>query len=240
MAKIVVGLHQPNFFPYLGFFDKLKRSDIFVIRGEVLFIERDFHNRNKIRVNSDNNLNNPQFKWIKVPVIDTIDYIMHVPIEKEAMRKKMAWNEKILYDIKTFYEGSDHFSEFFIEIKNILNNSDEKLISLNMKTINFLKNVFGITTRIIMASELGLKPIHYEKSDASEDIVNICKKLNANIYLSGDGAKNYLNLEPFQREGIKVVFQEYEHPVYRQRFQGFLPYMSAIDALLCLGKIPSI
>ncbi len=238
MSEIVAGLHQPNFLPYLGFFDKLKRSDIFVIRDEVLFVKKDFHQRNKIRINSNDNQNNPQFKWLKVPVVDKMDYIMHINMKKDALRENMPWNEKILHDIKASYQGAEYFSHFFPQLEKIFDNSDEKLITLNMRLINFLKNSFRIKTKIIMASHLKLKPEHYEKSDASEDIVKICKKINANVCLSGDGGKNYLNLEPFKKQGIKVIFQEYKHPVYPQRYPGFLPYMSAIDALFCLGKLP--
>lgn len=234
------GIHQPNFLPYLGFFDKLKRSDIFVIRDEVLFVKKNFHQRNKIRINSNDNINNPQFKWIKVPVVNMMDYITHIPIKRDAIRDKMPWNKRILHDIKVSYEGAEHFSEFFPELKKIFDNSDEKLITLNMKLINFLKNSFGIKTKIILASDLCLKPEHYEKSDASQDIVNICKKVNANVYLSGDGAKDYINQEPFEKEGIKLTFQGYKHPTYKQRYPGFLHYMSAIDALFCLGEMPAI
>lgn len=237
MSKIAA-LHQPNFMPYLGFFDKLRRADIFVIRDEVLFVRKDFHQRNRIRINSNDNKNNPQSKWIKVPVTDTNDYIMHVPIEKDAIRDNVPWNRKILRDIKSSYQGSKYFSEFFPELEKIFDNSDEKLIKLNMKTINFLKNAFAIKTKIAMASELGLKPKHYEKSDATEDIIKICKELNADVYLSGEGARNYINSELFKREGIKLIFQEYKHPIYEQKYPGFLPNMAAIDALFCVGKMP--
>ncbi len=240
MSDIVAGLHQPNFLPYLGFFDKLKHSDIFVIRDEVLFVRKDFHQRNKIRINSNDNKNNPQFKWIKVPVVDVGDYILHVPIKKDEIRDKLPWHKKILHDISVSYKGTKFFSSFFPKLEKIFDNSDEKLISLNMKLINFLKDSFGIKTKIILASELGLKPENYEKSDASEDIVNICKKIKANVYLSGDGAKNYINSDLFDKVGIKLMFQGYNHPVYEQRYPGFLKYMSALDALFCLGSLPKI
>ena len=66
MEKIV-SAHQPNFLPYLGFFDKMDKSDVFVIRDEVQFAERDYHHRNRIRINGPRN-NEPQCKWIRVPV----------------------------------------------------------------------------------------------------------------------------------------------------------------------------
>ncbi|MEM4244860.1 MAG: WbqC family protein [Candidatus Nanoarchaeia archaeon] len=238
MYERVMAAHQPNFIPYLGFFDKMQNSDIFVIRDEVLFVERDFHHRNRIRINGNDNNNNPQFKWLTVPVRQVEDYIKHQTIKRETKQKNRPWNVLMLHDIKVNYERSPYFKQYFPLIEGIFDNSDEKLITLNMKIINFLREAFGIKTEVIMATDLGLKPEHYEKSDASEDLVAICKAVKANVYLSGAGGKNYLNLEPFKREGIEVRFQDYKHPVYPQQYPGFLPYMGAIDALFCVGKIP--
>jgi len=238
MSRIIVSAHQPNFLPYLGFFDKMQKSDIFVIRDEVLFTNKDFHHRNRIRINGNDNLNNPQFKWLTIPVEKIHDNIMHVPIKKNFKIKNTPWNQKIFNDIKASYQGLDYFEEYYFEIKKIINNNDEKLIDLNMKIINFLKNAFCINTKIIMASELGLKPLHYEESDASEDLLNICKKLNADVYLSGDGGKGYLNLPVFEQGEVKVEFQNFKHPVYRQKFPGFIPYMAALDTLFCIGELP--
>lgn len=240
MSKIV-SAHQPNFLPYLGFFDKMMKSDIFVIRDEVLFLKKEYHNRNRIRINGNDNLNNPQFKWINVPVVSLNDYIMHVLIDKDFLMKKIPWNQRLLHEIKSAYRGSDYFDEFFPQIKEIFNNSDDKLIELNMKIINFLKEVFEIKTEIIMASELRLRDEHYDESngtDASEDLIRICRKLGADVYLSGDGGRDYLNLEVFEREGIEIRFQDFKHPVYKQKFPGFVQDMSAIDALFCVGKFP--
>ena len=71
---LIVSAHQPNFLPYLGFFDKMMKSDILVIRDEVLYVKKEFHNRNRIRINGNNPLN-PQSKWISIPVIEEEDYI---------------------------------------------------------------------------------------------------------------------------------------------------------------------
>ncbi len=235
---VIVSAHQPNLLPYLGFFDKMQKSDILVIRDEVLYVKKEYHNRNRIRINS-NNQNIPQSKWLSVPVEESHDYIRHIKINRDSKHKnKMLWNEYILHDIKANYHKTPFFEVFFPEIEKVFDNSDEDLISLNMKIIRFLAKVFNINTKIILASELNLKPLHYEKSDASQDLVNICKALGADIYLSGSGGKEYLNKEIFAKEGIELQFQEYNHPVYTQAFPGFLPYISAIDALFCYGKMP--
>jgi len=232
----IVSAHQPNFMPYLGFFDKMQKSDIFVIRDEVLFVKKEFHNRNKIRINSHDNLSSPKCKWLNVPVTNYNDYILHVLIKKDAEHKNKLWHENILHELKTNYKHTSYFDDFFPKLEEIFKNSNGSLISLNMKIINFLKESFKIKTKIIFASELGLKPINYQKSDASEDLANICKALNANTYLSGAAGKNYLSEKPFIKENIKLEFHDYHHPIYKQNYPEFLSNMSAIDALFCIGS----
>ena len=239
-SEIVLSAHQPNFLPYLGFFDKMLQSDIFVIRDEVLYIKKEYHNRNRIRINSHDNLKDPQSKWISVPVIDPKDYIMHAKIKKNAKQKNKFWNESLLHEIEVSYHNAPYFKKFFPELEKILHNLDESLLFLNIKIIKFFNEVFEIKTKIILASELGLKPKNYQKSDASEDIAKICNVLKATTYLSGAGGRSYLNLEPFEKRAIKVEFQDYEHPIYKQHLPGFLPFMAAIDALFCVGKMPEI
>ncbi len=237
MSKIL-SAHQPNFLPYLGFFDKMQKSDIFIIRDEVLYIKKEYHNRNRIRINSNDNINNPQSKWISVPVNHQDNYIKHIKIQKEQKIKNKTWHKAILHEIEASYYKAPYFKTFFPELQKIFNNQDDTLLSLNMKIINLLKSIFNIKTQIILASQLNLKPEHYEKSDASEDIARLCEALNADIYLSGPGGKTYLNLEPFEKRNIKVEFQDYQHPIYQQHLPGFLPYIASIDALFCTGQMP--
>lgn len=240
MSDKIMGAHQPNFLPYLGFFDKMERCDIFVIRDEVLFVKKEYHNRNRIRINGNDNMNKPQCKWIHVPVHHKDDYIKHIEINHKSKKRNITWNKEVIHEIKTHYEKTEHFKKTFPKIEKIFLEKNETLLELNMKIINFLKKEFEIETKIILASELGLKPEHYTKSDASQDLANISKAVGANIYISGDGGKVYLNREPFKKEDIEVIFQEYHHPVYPQRYPSFMPYMSAIDALFCIGRMPKI
>ncbi|MFA5019706.1 MAG: WbqC family protein [Candidatus Pacearchaeota archaeon] len=237
MSK-VMSAHQPNFMPYLGVFDKMKKSDIFVIRDEVLYVRKEFQNRNKIRINGNDNLNNPQSKWVGVPVCHKEDYIKHILINNELKIKGKNWKHQLIHDLEANYKKTEYFNKFFPMLKEIILKEHTTLLNLNLEIMEFFRKAFNINTKIIFASQLGLKPEHYEKSNASQDIIKICKTTGANVYLSGEGGKNYLDLELFNKEGIKVEFQEYIHPVYNQAFSGFLPYMSAIDALFNYGGMP--
>ena len=239
MSEVVISAHQPNFIPWLGFFDKMKKSNIFVIRDDVLFSSSSdsFQHRNKIRINGNKNLENPQWKWLTLPIEKKGDLIKNILIRRNTVKRKdEAWNVELLSSIEKNYRNSKFFNEYFPVFERIFDNSDETLLSLNMKIINFLKNVFGIDTKIVFASSLGLKYGEGENKNASEDLAKICEALGGKIYLSGSGGKDYLNLEPFRKRGIKLIFQEYVHPVYKQNYPGFLPNLSSIDVLFCAGK----
>jgi hypothetical protein len=234
MTSNVIAAHQPNFIPYLGFFDKMKKSDVFVIRDEVLFVDKEFHNRNRIRVNS-NDSKDMKFSWISAPVENPRDYILHAKIKKDVKKKNMHWKRYLLREIKLNYQGTRYFDKYFLEFEKLFTEDEESLLNLNMKIINFFKEAFGIKTEVVYASELGLKGKNNEKSDASEDLAKICKSLGGDVYLSGSGGKKYLDLKPFVERGIKVEFQDFKSPKYEQKYPGFLPDMCALDALFCVG-----
>lgn len=239
MSEVVISAHQPNFIPYLGFFDKMKKSDIFVIRDDVLFSSNSdsFQHRNKIRINGNNNLENPQWKWLTLPIEKKGDLIKNIRIKRNTIKRKdEAWNVELLSSIKKNYGNSRFFNGYFPVFERIFDNSDETLLSLNMKIINFLKNIFGIDTKIVFASSLELKYGEGENKNASEDLAKICEALGGSVYLSGFGGKVYLDLKSFKKRGIKVIFQEYNHPVYEQNYPGFLPNLSSIDGLFCAGR----
>lgn len=236
MYKILAA-HQPNFFPTLGYFDKMRQCDIFAIRDETLFSRSQYHNRNRIRI--PGNDENPMFRWIGVPVENHIgDYLKYVKI-KDANRGKRHWKDQLLHEISVSYSTAPYFADFFPEIKKIVMELGSSLVHFNMKIIKFLRGIFNIQTPLVMASDLGLKPEHYQKSDASQDLVDICKRLNAETYLSGAGGRDYLDLMVFEKAGIPVKFQNFIHPIYNQNYKGFLPHMSAIDALFSVGRFPA-
>jgi len=232
--KKIMSAHQPNFLPYLGFFDKMKNSDIFIIRDEVQFTERDWHHRNKIRIEGKDENGKPKSKWLVVPVKKCQDDIKEIVIKNETKEKNVPWSAYLLRQIKSNYETTPFFKEFFPELEGIFLSKKEKLIDLNMDVINYLKKCFDIKTEVVLASKL---PRYKKTFEPNQDLINLAKAVQADVYLSGAGGKNYLKREKFENQGVEVRFQEFNHPVYRQRFEGFAPYTSSIDALFNVGNI---
>ena len=216
----------------MGFFDKVKNSDIFVLYDCAQYVNRNFHQRNRIRISEGN-------KWINVPVHRPRYHdktpIQDISIKSEETIKGTAWNEHMLKVIADNYRRADFFEEFFPGLEEILRKPGENLSELNTRLINYLARTFEIETMIISTKEL---PQRVNGKDATEKIVNMCKDVGANAYLSGAGGRNYMDESQFERNGLGLVYQDYKHPTYKQNFPGFVPYMAAIDALFCVGKIP--
>jgi hypothetical protein len=95
--------------------------------------------------------------------------------------------------------------------------------------VKALCDLLGIRTRMVVSSTLSVP------GKATQRLVNFCKALGANTYLSGAGGKDYLELELFEKEGVKVSFQEYKHPAYPQLHGEFVPYLSVLDLLFNCG-----
>lgn len=230
---MIIAVHQPNYLPYLGFFDKMNNSDIFVIYDDAQFSKGDFHHRNKIRTYQG-------WKWLTVPVEKKCMPINKIRIKHEVNNwKGINWIESHLKEIEDNYKNTPYFLNYKGELENIYNNYKYNMLSdLNIQLILFLKKIFDIETEIVLSSELvkmrGVNP----QSQSSERLLEIVQALNGDTYLSGTMGNNYLNKDIFENNGIKVNFQEFDHPVYVQNYKGFIPNMASIDALFNIGEMP--
>jgi hypothetical protein len=222
---MIVAIHQPNYLPYWGFFDKMMLSDIFVIYDDAQFNKEDFQHRNKIRIFQG-------WKWLTVPVDKKLISINKIKIRNEQTIKGVKWNDVHFKEIKDNYKNASYFSKYENNLEIIFTNRYDKLVDLNVEIISFLMDSFNIETKLIFSSEFGFT------SKSTERLVEIVEALGGDVYLSGPAGRNYLDIIKFENRGIKVEFQDFKHPLYRQLYNGFIPNMSSIDVLFNIGKIP--
>lgn len=216
---MIVSIHQPNHLPYLGFFDKIAKSDRFIIYDDAQFVKGDFHNRNKIRAKEG-------FMWLTVPVKASLGQA----INETAIDSSRYWAKKHLKSIVMNYEKCSFFDDYIGEFEQIYNTEWKSLSELNIRLIRLLLRLFGLKTELRIASEIG--PF---KGHSTERLVDMCMAMGAKTYLSGLLGKNYIDESLFSRNGIMVEYQNFIHPEYRQAFEGFIPNMSAIDLLFNYG-----
>lgn len=213
-----ITIHQPNFMPYLGFFDKCDYSDVLVIYDSTQFKKNDFQNRNKVKGKNG-------WFWLTIPVT----YNFGERINKVKINYNKNWKSKHLKAIETCYSKTKFFSKFFPKIKEIYDKDWEFLSDFNISFIKLLLNELGINCKIVLSSDLGIQ------SNGTEALVEICKRLKADTYLSGRDGRKYIDLKIFNSQEMKVEFQNYQHPRYNQNFGDFEPYMSILDLIFNEG-----
>lgn len=214
-----ITIHQPEHMPWLGFFHKINMADIYVVLDNVQYRKNYFQNRNKVRTANG-------WIWITVPVSRSIETLIKDVTIDTNQRWIKKWRDTIFYN----YKKSPFFEQYFDRLKILINEHWEKILDLNVALIRLLCNFLDIKTKFILASELNVC------GKGSDLLLAICKKLDAERYLSGISGKEYLRVDDFAREGIKVEFQEFHHPIYNQLYEPFTPCMSIIDLLFNYGE----
>ncbi|MDP2939789.1 MAG: WbqC family protein [Candidatus Omnitrophota bacterium] len=221
MNKTVV-IHQPDFLPHIGFFHRFLYADLWVILDNVQFIHKtskSWHNRDKIKT--------PQGeKWITLPIKKCP---RNTNIREVFLSTETNWRNDHLNLIKENYKKAPYFSAIFPRIEELYHFKCNKMINFNLKSINMLLKLFDIKISSTFASTLN------SVGRKNELLVDILKKVGGSVYLSGLGAKSYFDQKPFDNANIKVVWQDFKHPVYPQLHGKFIPYLSSVDLLMNCG-----
>jgi len=218
---MIVSVHQPQYLPWIGYFHKIAHSDVFVFLDNVQYKKREFQNRNKIRTKEG-------WLWLTVPVITKGRFTQKM---KEVLIDNTSnWHKKHWQSIEMNYSKAKYFNEYKEFFKSLYEKEWDKLIDLNVFIIKYINELLNIKIPVYYESDLNIE------GEKTTRIINICKKLNADTYLSGIGGKEYLIEEEFIKTGIKLIYQNFKHPVYTQVYPGFEPFMSIVDLLFNCGK----
>ena len=219
--------HQPNYLPYPGFFHKILEADQFLIVDTVQFVKRGafgWIHRNRIRTRTEEG-----WSWLTVPVLTHGKYFQ--TIQETRIDNRLPWRRKHWRTLRDAYHKTPGFAEFGPTIEKIYEREWDSLSSLNETLIREILAMLGVSRPVLRLSD---RPV---PGKASELIVNFCKELGASEYLSGVHGRDYLDLELFDRAGIKLSFQEFRCPEYPQAVSGpFLANLSVVDLLFCCGQ----
>jgi len=221
---MICAIHQPQTFPYIGYFAKIIQSDIFVFFDDVQFKKNEWQNRNRIKTDKG-------WMWLTVPVIHKFGQ----KINEVQINNKDNWRKKHINTFYTYYRKAPYFNEIIKNLEEIYSKEYDKLLDFNITSTNWILGYLKINKKILFSSELNYNPDDKQMS-ADQKIISILKIIGANTYISGIGAKDYLNTKLFDKENIKVVFQDFKHPVYHQLYGEFTPNLSIIDLLFNEGK----
>ncbi len=211
---------QSNYIPWKGYFDIINDVDIFIILDDVQYTLRDWRNRNQIKTANG-------LKWLSVPVQGGRNQtICDVKIDYEN-----NWAHKHIETIRHSYSKSKCLQDFLYLFEECLNKRLSRLSMLNIELINIISEFLKIDTKIIHSKELTVK------GSKTDRLINICKEIGADHYISGPSAKNYIISEKFESSGILLEYKDYsEYPEYPQLFGTFEHRLSILDLIFNTGK----
>lgn len=213
-----VATHQPNYIPWIGYFYKIFKADIFVFLDDVQFSNHGMHNYHYIKT--------PQGPFrLKIPVSGSQGDLINTIQTKD----NLGWKDKHLKIVISNYKRSKFFEEVFDDFSKLLNESYTNLAVQNDTMIRFYCKKLGIETKFETSSSLNIKTIREDR------IIDICKVLKGNVYYSGSGAKKYQNEENFALNGIALIYSDFKPFEYPQNWDGFQSNVTILDYLMNCG-----
>ena len=216
---MIVAVHQPQYLPWLGYFDKMRRADVFCYLNDVQYKKNEWQNRNRIKTAQNR-------QWITVPV----RYHFPEKINEVHINNGVDWTRKHLQALVTNYSRSPYYSEYIPIFEEVYSREWQLISELNVHLIEHLRGVLNLQEKpTVLSSDLELR------EEPTDRLIDICKALGADTYLAGQGGADYMDLERFEKNGLKLTVQEFRHPVYSQLFEDFQSHLSIVDLLFNCG-----
>ncbi|MDC0599170.1 WbqC family protein [Candidatus Pseudothioglobus singularis] len=216
---MITSIHQPNFFPWMGFFDKLNRSDKFV------FLTSSIRSKNDKYLTRCSILGHEQSIYISIPL-----GIKQIPINQLLMPINNQWKTKTLNIIHNSYHNSFYYEEVVPDIRDLLLYESEYFSEYSINVINFIVNKLNIDTQIFIDTDF-----NKDFGSSNERNIEICKAMKAETYLSGIGARDYNDANLFKINNIDLIYQDYMQSQYNQNSNKFIPGLSIIDLIFNYG-----
>lgn len=217
----VVVVLQPGYLPWLGFFDQVIRSDVFVYYDDVQYDKHGWRNRNRIK--------SPTGPiWLTVPVLNGGRFGQK--INEVEIDNRSSWARKHITAIGQNYSKAPYLRRFLPQLEELLMRRWDSLVELDVASVAMICDWIGVHRKIERSSQLGIE------GEQSGRLLDICRHFKADRYLSGDSAQNYLDVEAFAQQGVQVEWQSYQHPTYQQLHGEFTPFLSIIDLVMNLGE----
>jgi hypothetical protein len=214
---------QPAYLPWLGYFEMLDASELYVIFDHVQYIKKERHNRNKIK--------GPQG-----------EIVLSIPVKK-APQKTSIRDIEISYDdgnhllkhwksIQHAYQKAPYFDQYHDAISQIYSTKHEKLMGLSVELIRAFCTLLRINVKFVYSSDY--PQVHLQDTKTGR-VIDLCIQSGIKLLYDAKGAEEFIDPDLFKTHKLEVKFHNYNHPEYRQQHGDFLPYMSVIDLLFNEG-----
>jgi hypothetical protein len=222
---VLVAVHQPNFFPWLGYFDKIGRADTFVFLDAVAYPRAgsggmgSWVNRVQIAVQGE-------ARWITCPLRRRP---LGTPICEVEIDDRQPWRTKLIKTLTANYGRSSQFESTMEILGRLIARPEGNLAEFNMVAIKTIAAHLGLSTRFLRQSELP------HQGKATELLISLVKVAGGTSYLAGGGASGYQEDELFANNGLELIYQRFTPHSYGAA-ETFIPGLSVVDYLMRDGK----
>lgn len=212
---MTLGIMQPYFLPYIGYFQLMKAVDAFVLYDDVTYIKQGWINRNRILINNN-------------------DYLFTLELKGASSNKNInsveVGNNRIKL-LKTF-DNAYRKAPFYEQVKPLLDevfySNEVNLAKYIAQTISAVNKYLGIDTKMLMSSEVDKNNL----LKGQDKVIEICKILNAQKYINSIGGQDLYSKKEFSDAGIELVFITPQNINYKQYSNNFIPFLSILDVLM--------
>jgi len=214
---------QPSYIPWRGYFDQIRRADLFIFYDDIQYDKHGWRNRNQIK-------NHQGKQWLTIPV-HSKGVTQGIPIKDVRIDWSKPWAKSHLKSLTISYSKAPYFKDYLPLLESMFERRDEFLADFTIETSKLLARELGITsTRFMRSSELA--GIEGHKTDR---VLNVLKQVGATHYISGPSAVEYMEPEKFGIAGITFEYMQYNYPEYPQLYPPYDPYVTILDLLFMTG-----
>jgi hypothetical protein len=219
----VVAIHQPNFLPWLGYFDKLARADVFLMLDDAQFPKKQGNATNRVRL-----LVGGKAAFVTAPVVRSYHGVRQ--IREMRIDDTRPWRTKLLKTVETNYRPALHFDQVRLLVTELIQTPTDNLAAFNEAGIRRLASALALdASKLVLSSTLGVQ------SSGTDRLIELTKAVGGTTYLSGGGADGYQENQKFAEAGLELRYQRFEHPSYSQRAEHPVLGLSIVDALMSCG-----
>ena len=219
---MIVSVHQPNFLPWLGFFDKARQSDVLALLDDAQFAKGSVTNRVKLLISGE-------ARWVTCPVLASNGHFSL--ISETQLDLSLTWREKNLRAIQISYGRHPYFDEVMDVMRPLLSSPESSLVDYNVSLIEAISEGLGLDgVTLRLASDQAVT------SKSTQRLVDLVVSCAGDIYLAGGGAAGYQEDALFHERGIYVRYQSFQARPYPQKgVTDFVPGLSVLDCLFNVG-----
>lgn len=223
-----VAIHQPNFMPWMGLFQRLYLVDRFVVFDHVQAMGgRSWLSRNRLLVAG-------REMWLTVPVRKTGRLGQRV-IEVQ-INYQPDFVRKHLRTIEVNYRKAPYFEPVFAKVSALFERRHELIAEFNMEFIRWVCDCLELPVEFVHSRDLLRERPELDRLKGNDLVLQLCRAVDADSYVSGTGCLDFIEPQAFENRGIEFFFQKFEHPVYRQTgSRSFVSHLSILDALFNVG-----